>query len=170
MKTLISTIFLVLTTMSLALAIDDLSSSYSPPQEERSILKNGHASSSITSSTNSTETVTEKSVIPRGTTTISRFLASSRARRPTAVVTCNNYPRMCRAKGSAGPDCCKKRCVDTSADRLNCGMCGKKCKFWEICCKGKCVNPRTNEKNCGSCNNRCKKGTSCVYGMCSYAN
>ncbi|XP_062088302.1 stigma-specific STIG1-like protein 1 [Humulus lupulus] len=96
----------------------------------------------------------------RGT---SRFLAS---RRP---VTCDKYPKVCLAKGSSGPDCCKKKCVDLTADRVNCGRCGKKCKFSELCCKGKCVKPRSDRKNCGSCNNRCNKGSSCVYGMCSYA-
>ena len=98
----------------------------------------------------------------RGT---SRLLAqASRAR-----VTCNKYPRLCRATWSPGPDCCKKKCVDVMIDRLNCGMCGKKCKYSEICCKGECVNPRSNRKHCGSCNNKCKKWSWCVYGMCSYA-
>ena len=99
----------------------------------------------------------------RGT---SRFLAQS----SRVVVTCDKYPRVCRAKGSPGPDCCnKKYCVDVTADRLNCGNCGKKCKYSEICCKGECVNPMSNKKYCGNCNNKCKKGSSCVYGMCSYA-
>ncbi|XP_068323455.1 stigma-specific STIG1-like protein 2 [Pyrus communis] len=94
----------------------------------------------------------------------SRLLASR-----ATVTTCDKYPRVCRASGSAGPDCCKKKCVDTNTDRVNCGTCGKKCKYGETCCKGKCVNPRSDKKNCGSCNNKCKKGSSCVYGMCSYA-
>lgn len=84
-------------------------------------------------------------------------------------MTCNNYPRMCRVKGSPGPDCCKKKCVNVSTDRLNCGKCGLKCKYYETCCKGKCVNPFSNKKHCGGCNNKCKNGSSCMYGMCSYA-
>ncbi|KAI5572607.1 hypothetical protein BDE02_10G023600 [Populus trichocarpa] len=94
-----------------------------------------------------------------------RFLAQ----KTRAAMTCNKYPRVCRAKGSPGPDCCKKKCVNVLTDRLNCGMCGKKCKYAEICCKGDCVKPMSNKKHCGGCNNKCKKGNACVYGMCSYA-
>ncbi|XP_030446612.1 stigma-specific STIG1-like protein 1 [Syzygium oleosum] len=97
-----------------------------------------------------------------------RFLAQATSSR--AALTCNKYPRICRAKGSPGPDCCKKKCVNVSTDRLNCGMCGHKCKYSEICCKGQCVSPMFDKKHCGGCNNKCKrKGSSCVYGMCSYA-
>ncbi|OAY25890.1 stigma-specific STIG1-like protein 1 [Manihot esculenta] len=95
-----------------------------------------------------------------------RFLAQkTRAEK----MTCDKYPRVCRAKGSPGPDCCKKKCVNVMTDKLNCGKCGKKCKYPEICCKGVCVNPMSNKKHCGGCNNKCKKGSACVYGMCSYA-
>ncbi|KAJ6999404.1 hypothetical protein D5086_003755 [Populus alba] len=93
-----------------------------------------------------------------------RFLAQTRG-----VMTCDKYPRVCRVKGSPGPDCCKKKCVNVMTDRLNCGMCGKKCKYPEICCKGQCVNPMSDKKNCGGCGNKCKKGSKCQYGMCSYA-
>ncbi|KAI3419275.1 uncharacterized protein J3R85_013271 [Psidium guajava] len=98
----------------------------------------------------------------------------SEAANSRAVPTCNKYPRICRAKGSPGPDCCKKKCVNVSTDRLNCGMCGHKCKYSEICCKGHCVNPMSDKKHCGGCNNECKRkkgssSSSCVYGMCSYA-
>ncbi|KAI3456484.1 hypothetical protein Pfo_013147 [Paulownia fortunei] len=96
---------------------------------------------------------------------VSRFLAE----KTRVAMRCNKYPRICRVKGSPGPDCCKKRCVNVAKDRLNCGKCGNKCKFLEICCKGKCVNPFTNKKYCGGCNNKCKKGSKCMYGMCSYA-
>ncbi|KAJ6706777.1 hypothetical protein OIU85_027159 [Salix viminalis] len=85
-------------------------------------------------------------------------------RKSGAVMTCNNYPRVCRVGGSPGPDCCKKKCVNVMTDRLNCGMCGKKCKYAEICCKGKCVNPKSDKKNCGGCSNKCKKGSACQYG------
>lgn len=95
----------------------------------------------------------------------SRFLAQT-ARH---TMKCNKYPQVCRADGSPGPDCCKKKCVNMKTDRLNCGMCGKKCKYSEICCKGNCVNPMSNKKHCGSCDNMCKNGSACVYGMCSYA-
>ncbi|KAK9064163.1 hypothetical protein SSX86_015543 [Deinandra increscens subsp. villosa] len=96
----------------------------------------------------------------------SRFLAQhSRG----LVLKCNKNPRLCRAKGSPGPDCCNKKCVNVKTDKQNCGLCGKKCKHQEICCKGKCVNVMTDKKHCGGCNNRCKKGNSCMRGMCSYA-
>uniref|UniRef100_A0A2N9H9F6 Stigma-specific STIG1-like protein 1 n=1 Tax=Fagus sylvatica TaxID=28930 RepID=A0A2N9H9F6_FAGSY len=106
---------------------------------------------------------TQEQTSLRGT---SRFLAAKKAR---VFMTCDKYPRICRVKGSPGRDCCKKKCVNVSTDRLNCGKCGKKCKYSEICCKGNCVNPMSNKKHCGSCVNKCKKGSSCVYGMCSYA-
>ncbi|KAK3432101.1 hypothetical protein EUGRSUZ_E04009 [Eucalyptus grandis] len=86
------------------------------------------------------------------------------------ALTCNKYPRICRAKGSPGPDCCNKKCVNVSTDRLNCGMCGHKCRYSEICCQGQCVNAMFDKKHCGGCNNKCKrKNSACVYGMCSYA-
>ncbi|XP_059628603.1 stigma-specific STIG1-like protein 1 [Cornus florida] len=96
-----------------------------------------------------------------------RFLAQTW--RVGVTMTCNTYPRVCRVKGSPGPDCCKKKCVNVKTDRLNCGMCGQKCKYSEICCNGQCVNLMSNKKHCGGCNNKCKKRGSCVYGMCSYA-
>ncbi|XP_059662581.1 stigma-specific STIG1-like protein 1 [Cornus florida] len=104
-------------------------------------------------------------VLPTSLRGTGRFLAQTRR----VTMTCNKYPRVCRAKGSPGPDCCKKKCVNVKTDRLNCGICGKKCKYSEICCKGLCVNPLSNKKHCGGCNTKCKKGSSCVYGMCSYA-
>jgi hypothetical protein len=93
-----------------------------------------------------------------------RFLASK------VTMTCDKYPPICRAKGSAGPDCCRKQCVNVMSDKLNCGKCGKRCKYSEMCCQGKCVNPSVDEKHCGKCNQKCKKGSSCLYGLCSYAN
>ncbi|KAF5763384.1 putative stigma-specific protein Stig1 [Helianthus annuus] len=95
----------------------------------------------------------------------SRFLAQ----RSRGLMKCNKNPRLCRAKGSPGPDCCNKKCVNVKTDKQNCGLCGKKCKHQEICCKGKCVNLMTDKRNCGGCNIKCKKGNSCKLGMCSYA-
>lgn len=97
-----------------------------------------------------------------------RFLLSKKKTTPKTLK-CNKNPRICRAKGSPGPDCCKKKCVDLMGDRHNCGVCGKKCKYSEECCKGKCVNLKFNKSHCGSCNNRCSKGDVCVYGLCNYA-
>ncbi|URE07802.1 Stigma-specific protein, Stig1 [Musa troglodytarum] len=84
-------------------------------------------------------------------------------------MTCDNVPRVCRANGIPGPDCCKKQCVNVMTDNQNCGQCGKKCRFGQACCGGSCVNVMYDPKNCGGCNKRCKKGSFCQYGMCSYA-
>ncbi|CAL8144979.1 unnamed protein product [Prunus armeniaca] len=105
-----------------------------------------------------------KNQFGKSTSLRSRLLAYG----PPAT-TCDKNPKVCQASGSAGPDCCNKKCVDTNTDRANCGKCGRKCNYSEICCKGKCVDPNSDNENCGSCNNTCKKGTSCAYGMCSYA-
>ncbi|KOM33657.1 hypothetical protein LR48_Vigan01g321300 [Vigna angularis] len=85
------------------------------------------------------------------------------------VVTCDKYPNVCDIKGSAGSDCCMKKCVNLSTDGSNCGKCGKKCSYGKICCQGKCVNPKSNQKHCGKCGNKCNAESSCIYGMCSYA-
>lgn len=100
---------------------------------------------------------------------IGRFLAGKAPRPPASRMTCDQYPTICRAKGSPGPDCCKKQCVNVMTDKQNCGACGKKCSYSEMCCKGRCVNPSTDDYHCGRCNNPCNKGSSCVYGLCSYA-
>ncbi|KAL2341314.1 hypothetical protein Fmac_009254 [Flemingia macrophylla] len=114
----------------------------------------------ITISATSSEIEEPKSLRGR-----SRFLAQN----GRVALTCDNNPKICLVKGSAGPDCCAKKCVNFSTDRLNCGRCGKKCSFGKMCCEGKCVNPKTNEKHCGKCGNKCNAKGSCVYGMCSYA-
>ncbi|KAK1299399.1 hypothetical protein QJS10_CPB14g00565 [Acorus calamus] len=100
------------------------------------------------------------------TSTRSRFSAWTN---PRAPATCDVFPRLCRVKGSQWPDCCKKRCVNVMADNLNCGWCGRRCRYGEGCCKGECVSLMYDKNHCGSCNSRCKKGTYCNYGMCSYA-
>ncbi|KAL3820741.1 hypothetical protein ACJIZ3_006646 [Penstemon smallii] len=96
---------------------------------------------------------------------LSRYLAQHKLQSNN---TCDKFSRVCRQKGSAGPDCCKKKCVNVKTDHLNCGMCGYKCKYEEICCGGKCVNASFDRKNCGGCHHKCKKGDLCAYGMCSY--
>ncbi|KAL5990116.1 hypothetical protein ACLOJK_011013 [Asimina triloba] len=83
--------------------------------------------------------------------------------------TCDRDPRICLARSSAGPFCCKKTCVDVRTDRLNCGLCGRKCKFNETCCSGNCVNLAWDKKNCGRCNKSCAARHVCAFGMCNYA-
>ncbi|MQM04566.1 hypothetical protein Taro_037367 [Colocasia esculenta] len=92
-----------------------------------------------------------------------------RTYRPRSAMTCDRYPKVCHLKGSPGHSCCKKRCVSLRTDNLNCGRCGKKCKYGELCCRGKCVNILYDRNNCGGCQKKCKKGSFCRYGMCSYA-
>ncbi|KAJ4748856.1 hypothetical protein LUZ62_083261 [Rhynchospora pubera] len=96
-----------------------------------------------------------------------RFLAQYY--NPRSALTCNKFPRVCHAKGSPGHDCCHKRCVNVKTDNLNCGECGKKCKFGWMCCSGKCVSVMYDRSNCGGCKRKCKKHSVCRYGMCSYA-
>ncbi|RWW50228.1 hypothetical protein BHE74_00043539 [Ensete ventricosum] len=86
-----------------------------------------------------------------------------------AAATCSEFPRMCHAKGSPGPDCCRRRCADVRTDSLNCGRCGRRCRYGWACCRGRCVNIMYDAKNCGGCRRRCPKGSFCTYGMCSYA-
>lgn len=83
--------------------------------------------------------------------------------------TCEKHPEICRRKGSPGPDCCHKNCVNLRRDIWNCGSCGHKCKPHQICCDFKCVNYLTDSANCGRCHHKCKRGHKCVYGICNYA-
>ncbi|XP_024200208.1 stigma-specific STIG1-like protein 1 [Rosa chinensis] len=115
---------------------------------------------------NTESTVSEMQEATTSLRGVSRFLTQQN---PLASVTCDKLPRVCRLKKSPGSDCCKKKCVNLKTDRLNCGMCGYKCKYTEICCRGKCVNASFDEKHCGGCNQKCKKGEFCVLGMCNYA-
>ncbi|KAJ1690309.1 hypothetical protein LUZ63_014464 [Rhynchospora breviuscula] len=89
--------------------------------------------------------------------------------KPRETATCDKFPRVCRSKGSAGPDCCKKQCVNVMTDNLNCGECGRRCRYGQTCCSGNCVDVMYDKRNCGACKNRCKKGSFCNFGMCSYA-
>ncbi|KAM2912635.1 hypothetical protein FF1_005249 [Malus domestica] len=125
-----------------------------------------------------TSTVAEATTLPEtpdeaeATTSlrgVSRFLYNRHKTIALPSYTCDNFPRICRAKNSLGPDCCKKKCVDVKTDRYNCGICGYRCKYTEICCRGKCVNASFDKRHCGGCNQKCKKGDFCVYGMCHYA-
>jgi len=112
---------------------------------------------------------TKNSVTPSSESEELASLRGAKSLHGRGAMTCDKYPRVCRAKGSEGPDCCKKKCVNVSRDRNNCGMCGKKCKYSQVCCKGKCVNPMSDKHHCGKCGNKCTKGDFCVFGLCSYA-
>ena len=85
------------------------------------------------------------------------------------LLTCNKFPRICLLKGGPRRHCCQKKCVNLLGDRLNCGKCGRKCKYGYICCRGKCVNPSVSKKHCGGCNQGCDSGGFCAFGLCNYA-
>ncbi|MQM20115.1 hypothetical protein Taro_053128 [Colocasia esculenta] len=95
-----------------------------------------------------------------------RFLHSHH---PRFRVTCDWYPKICRANGSPGRTCCRRRCVDLKSDHLNCGRCGRRCRYGEACCNGRCINVMFDTKNCGWCNRKCRNRGRCRFGMCSYA-
>ena len=90
-------------------------------------------------------------------------------KKPRAIMTCDEYPSVCRARGSPGPDCCNNRCVNVKMDIFNCGTCGLRCQFPEICCNGECVNTMNDSSHCGSCYAMCTGGSTCIFGMCNYA-
>ncbi|KAB1215168.1 hypothetical protein CJ030_MR4G001388 [Morella rubra] len=109
-----------------------------------------------------------KELLSSSSVGMGRFISHKRSRIPR-LMACNKIPRICRVKGSPGPHCCNNKCVNVSTDRLNCGMCGKKCQYNKICCDGKCVNPSVNGKHCGGCSKGCSNGSVCVFGLCNYA-
>ncbi|CAL1354162.1 unnamed protein product [Linum trigynum] len=111
----------------------------------------------------------------------SRFLLAQKVASAASSLTgrrktCDKFPAICSARGSPGPHCCKKKCVDVMRDPVNCGKCGRKCKYSEICCRGRCVNPSFDRSHCGGCGNKCsaagggngKRGF-CAFGLCNYA-
>ncbi|MQM15443.1 hypothetical protein Taro_048390 [Colocasia esculenta] len=119
--------------------------------------------------TTSSEGSTTEAAVPSISPREKRRLLFAQNYNPRSPMTCDRFPRICRATGSPGPDCCKKRCVDVMTDRLNCGWCGNRCGYGEACCSGDCVNIMYDRRNCGGCRKRCKRGSYCRYGMCSYA-
>ncbi|CAL9162240.1 unnamed protein product [Musa hybrid cultivar] len=109
----------------------------------------------------------ERSTAAAAPSSLSRGML--RHHKPRGSMTCDKFPSVCRARGSAGHHCCRKQCVDVMTDNQNCGQCGKKCWFGQACCGGSCVNVMYDPNNCGGCNKRCTKGCFCQFGMCSYA-
>ncbi|KAG9442721.1 hypothetical protein H6P81_018575 [Aristolochia fimbriata] len=77
----------------------------------------------------------EKEMIEAGSTSFRGFGSFL----PQNKHTCKRDPSICFVKGSPGPFCCKKVCVDVKVDRRNCGGCKNKCKKKDICCSGRCV-------------------------------
>ncbi|KAG0493990.1 hypothetical protein HPP92_004984 [Vanilla planifolia] len=85
------------------------------------------------------------------------------------IKTCDTFPSSVLGRRSPGPDCCKKTCANVTSDPLNCGGCGRKCRYGQTCCGGSCVNVVDDPSNCGECGKRCRKGSFCRYGLCGYA-
>ena len=46
---------------------------------------------------------------------------------------------------------CGSKCVDTSSDVANCGICGKSCGAHQVCSGGTCANPPKKEAKCPPC-------------------
>jgi hypothetical protein len=74
---------------------------------------------------------------------------------------------------------CNGRCIDASADDLNCGACGNACPSGFGCeagvcgcagggslCDGVCIDTRSDLLHCGACGNRCPTGQVCNDGSC----
>lgn len=73
---------------------------------------------------------------------------------------------------------CNGECVDTRADPLNCGGCGRTCAAGVECrlgvccvagfetCGDRCVDLQTDPSNCGVCDFPCIEGMQCVFGLC----
>ncbi|KAL3377564.1 hypothetical protein AABB24_003796 [Solanum stoloniferum] len=163
-------IFFLLAIIMASFTILSVASSSVDKLEEKMSVKNNHMVESFEVSLNETD---ESSSSIQG---VSRFLGHKSPYYYKSKIiqkrmnTCNKNPRICRAKGSPGPFCCNKKCVNVFADRQNCGYCGRKCRYNETCCNGQCVNTLFHKRHCGGCGNKCQKGNACVYGMCSYAN
>lgn len=90
------------------------------------------------------------------------------------------------ARADAGRPCtppertCDGRCVDFTADPMNCGGCGQPCVAGAFCvggacsvvcgdgrirCDGACVDPQSDPLNCGGCGVVCPTGL-CNGGVC----
>jgi hypothetical protein len=89
----------------------------------------------------------------------------------------------------AGQSLCDGRCLDPSADPMNCGACNARCPAttpmclcgacfgscapgFLTCCRptagtgAVCADPRTNNDHCGRCGNRCPTDMRCFDGAC----
>ena len=70
-------------------------------------------------------------------------------------------------------DCCNHQCVDTSADKVNCGACGKTCENSNTCCSGACSDVTSDVNNCGGCGAACQlqnvMGPLCASSVCGFS-
>ncbi len=94
---------------------------------------------------------------------------------------CTSCPGDCGAcPCPAGQLRCAGACVDASADRNNCGACGRVCPASATCrtgacqcvntalrlCGDRCVDLQNDTANCGSCGSACAAGQMCTTGRC----
>lgn len=111
------------------------------------------------------------------TTTLASACSSDDASQPSCT-----GPN-CAGTCEAGKTACGTTCVDVSADRLNCGACGKACADDQTCVAGECAcnpglasctgpggpicsNVRSDRANCGSCGHACNGDETCFGGTC----
>lgn len=92
----------------------------------------------------------------------------------TFITDCKPFP---------GTQACGELCIDTSADALNCGGCGKVCSAGQSCndgvcstcakgvaeCASGCAILSSDNNNCGMCGKACGAGALCMGGVCSCA-
>ena len=64
-------------------------------------------------------------------------------------ITLSCTPQICQT----GQTQCGSLCVDTSKDRLNCGVCGNRCEIDELCINGQCVSSSCGNGKCDSTEN-----------------
>lgn len=68
--------------------------------------------------------------------------------------------------------CCAAKCVDTTLDYQNCGMCGKVCSNGNNCCNSACSNPSNDVMNCNGCGMACMTPNgvpACMLRQCTIA-
>ncbi len=68
--------------------------------------------------------------------------------------------------------CCGGACVSLTADKGNCGACGKACGANETCCTGLCSNVANDAMNCGACGMACMVANAvaaCANSTCGLA-
>ncbi len=106
------------------------------------------------------------------------YLALTAAGMMVALTGCPDQGVVCRD----GLVACGDVCVDSSADKLNCGACGVACGGDQVCQSGACTCPpdraecfeshgvctdtQSDAAHCGACGNACAEGEVCESGAC----
>ncbi|XP_071725702.1 stigma-specific STIG1-like protein 1 [Rutidosis leptorrhynchoides] len=149
MMTIMKIIFMIATTMAIAIAMT-LTISYTTVHNQETTITGPRTLAGPT--------------FPKR---VSRFLAENS--NPRAADHCKKDDEICYILEGKNSTCCNNKCMDLSEDKHNCGACKNKCKFTSSCCRGECVNLAYDKRHCGSCGNKCMPGGYCIYGLCNYA-